>query len=150
MKIPKTNYAFVDGSFNPDTKVYGYGGFIIDQNGVKHIRQGNGSNPDMTKLRNVAGEILGACQILEYAYNILKMDRITLFYDYDGVANWPTKKWKTNNHNTAKYANRINVLFECGFKIIFKHVKSHTGIPENEEVDRLAKAAVGIIKKGSD
>lgn len=147
MKIPKTSYAFVDGSFNPETKVYGYGGFIIDQYGKKHSRQGSGSDPEMQKLRNVAGEILGACQILEYAFTVLKMDKITLFYDYDGIANWPTKKWKTNCAQTARYAKRISTLIECGFDITFKHVKGHAGIPENEEADKLAKAAVGI-KKG--
>lgn len=37
VKIPKRSYAFVDGSFNPVTKIYGCGGFLIDQFGNRHI-----------------------------------------------------------------------------------------------------------------
>ena len=37
VKIPKRSYAFVDGSFNPTTKIYGCGGFRIDQFGKRHV-----------------------------------------------------------------------------------------------------------------
>ena len=57
-KLPTKNYAFIDGSFNPATRVYGCGGFLIDHLGKKHIIQKNGNDPGMAKMRNVAGEIL--------------------------------------------------------------------------------------------
>ena len=53
-KFLNKNYAFIDGSFNPSTKVYGCGGFLIDHLGKKHIIQKNGSEPGMAKMRNVA------------------------------------------------------------------------------------------------
>jgi ribonuclease HI len=143
MILPDNNYAFVDGSYNPKTKVYGYGGFIIDQYGIKHKFSGYDHEPEMAKMRNVAGEILGACSVIARAM-VLGMDCITIFYDYDGIANWPTGKWKCKNKHTQKYAKFVN---DSRINIVFQHVKGHSGILENEEVDRLAKEAVGIFKK---
>ncbi len=60
LKIPKRNYAFIDGSFNPETKIYGCGGFLVDQYGKKHIIQKYNKNQNFVKIRNVSGEILGA------------------------------------------------------------------------------------------
>ena len=52
-------YAFVDGSYNIATKVYGYGGFLI-HNGEKEVLQGSGNDAEMASMRKVSGEILGA------------------------------------------------------------------------------------------
>jgi ribonuclease HI len=145
MDLPKHSYAFVDGSFNKNTNTYGYGGFLIDQFGVKHKLFGFGCNRDVAKMRNVAGEILGATAAIEKAL-ALGMELLTIFYDYDGVANWPTGKWKCKNPYTKKYAEFVNDAIDKGLKIIFQHVKGHSGILENEEADRIAKVAVGIFK----
>ena len=51
------NYAFVDGSYNIATKVYGYGGFLM-ADGKKEVLQGSGSEEEMASMRNVAGEVL--------------------------------------------------------------------------------------------
>lgn len=78
MKIPSKNYAFIDGSFNPSTKVYGCGGFLIDQVGKKHLIQGRGNDPAMAKMRNVAGELLGARNAIKLAQK-LQMKKIDTF-----------------------------------------------------------------------
>jgi ribonuclease HI len=95
----------------------------------------------MAKMRNVAGEILGASSAIARAM-VLGMECLTIFYDYEGIANWPTGKWKCKNGHTKKYAKFVN---EAKIQIDFQHVKGHSGILENEEVDRLAKEAVGIF-----
>ena len=82
MKIPTKNYAFIDGSFNPETKVYGCGGFLIDQCGKKHIIQAAGNNPDLVKMRNVAGEIWGAKLEITMALS-LGMTKLIIFHDYE-------------------------------------------------------------------
>lgn len=146
LKIPKKNYAFIDGSYNPKTKVYGCGGFLVDQFGKKHIIQGSGTDPEKAKMRNVAGEILGAKMVIMKALR-LGMEKLTIFYDYDGIANWPTGKWKCKKHETEMYARFVNSAISVGLKLYFQHVKGHTGILENEEADRLAKEAVGIGKE---
>lgn len=102
MKMPNKNYAFTDGSFNPATKVYGYGGFLIDQFGKKHIIQGNGNDQNIAKMRNIAGEILGVMKAVELAQN-LGMKKLTIFHDYEGVAAWPLGKWKCKKRETRNY-----------------------------------------------
>lgn len=143
MKKPNKNYAFIDGSFNPATKVYGCGGFLIDQLGKKHIIQGSGNDQNMAKMRNVAGEILGAMKAVDLAQK-LEMKKLTMFYDYEGVAAWPLGKWKCKKKETRKYAMTIWTAMELGLKIYFTHVKGHSGIDGNEEADQLAKLAVGL------
>lgn len=143
MKKPSKNYAFIDGSFNPKTKVYGCGGFLIDQNHKKHIIQASGKDSKMARMRNVAGEILGSITAVELAQN-LGMNKLTIFHDYEGVANWPLGKWKCRKPETRRYAMIIWTAMEAGLKIYFSHVKGHSGIDGNEEADQLAKLAVGL------
>lgn len=143
MKIPSKNYAFIDGSFNPATMVYGCGGFLIDHVGKKHIIQGSGNDQKMAKMRNVAGEILGAIKAVGLAKD-LGMKKLTIFYDYDGIAAWPLGKWKCKKKETRDYAMFIWKMMNLGLKIYFIHVKGHAGVPENEEADQLAKLAVGL------
>ena len=138
------NYAFVDGSFNPFTKVYGCGGFLIDQKGWKHVIQGCGNDPDLAKMRNVAGEILGAELVIRKALE-LGMKKLTIYYDYKGIASWPTGEWKCKKTATKNYRQLVIDAMSIGLKIFFVYAKAHSGIPGNEEADRLAKEAVGIL-----
>lgn len=141
----KRSYAFVDGSYNPKTKVYGCGGFLVDQRGKKHILQATGNVPSMAKMRNVAGEILGAKVAIRKALE-LHMKKLTLYYDYEGIEKWPTGKWRAKNLYTRDYSMFVKSAMDDGLKLYFQHVKSHTGIPGNEEADMLAKTAVGLIE----
>lgn len=142
-KFLNKNYAFIDGSFNPSTKVYGCGGFLIDHLGKKHIIQKNGSEPEMAKMRNVAGEILGAITAVELAQN-LGMRKLTIFHDYEGIAAWVLGRWKCKKPETRKYVMFMWNAMEAGLKIYFTHVKGHSGNWGNEEADQLAKLAVGL------
>lgn len=146
MKLPKKNYAFVDGSFNPANGVYGCGGFLIDQFGKKHIIQACGKDPEMAKMRNVAGEILGAKEAVRLALD-LGMKTLKIFHDYEGVAMWPMGLWKTKKPVTKDYALFMRGAVASGLNLTFEHVKGHSGIPGNNEADRLAKEAVGIFLK---
>lgn len=146
MKKPSKNYAFIDGSFNPATKVYGCGGFLIDQFGRKHIIQGNGYDQRMAKMRNVAGEILGAMRAIDLAKD-LDMKRLTIFHDYEGIAAWPLGRWRCKKRETRDYAMFVWKAMDLGLKIYFNHVKGHSGNAENEEADQLAKLAVGLEVK---
>ena len=76
-------YAFVDGSFNSDTGVYGYGGFLR-YGGKEVILKGNGDNPDMAAMRNVAGEIEGSLRAMEEASS-LGLSDLDVYYDYQGL-----------------------------------------------------------------
>ncbi len=133
-------YAFVDGSYNIATKTYGFGGFFVDQDG-QHVLQGSGQDEEMASMRNVAGEVLGAMAAVKYAMEH-GIQEICIYYDYLGIEMWATNSWKTNKEATKAYKKFMQ---ESGVKIHFEKVAAHTGVWGNEEADRLAKEAVGIL-----
>lgn len=134
-------YAFVDGSYNSVTKVYGYGGFLI-YNGEKHIIQGSGNDEEMAAMRNVAGEVLGSMAAVELAVK-LGIPKLDIYYDYMGIEMWATGSWKRNKKGTIAYYNYMQEIKDK-IDIRFVKVKGHSGIAGNEEADALAKQSVGI------
>ncbi len=139
--LPKTPYAFVDGSYNPNTKVYGCGGFLrLD--GIEYVIQESGDDPEMADMRNVAGEIIGAMAAVRKAWE-LGTKELTILYDYMGIEMWATGKWKTNKSGTVSYKNYMQGAMKS-MDIRFIKVKAHSGVPGNEKADSLAKQAVGI------
>lgn len=136
------NYAFVDGSYNIATKVYGYGGFIIFNN-EKYILQGSGNDEEMASMRNVAGEVLGSMAAIKKAIE-LGMPSIDIYYDYMGIQAWATGEWKRNKKGTIAYYDYIQSV-KNDIIINFIKVKGHSGVEGNEEADRLAKQAVRLI-----
>ena len=140
MEDIKEPYAFVDGSYNVRTKVYGCGGYLV-AGGKRYEITASGDDPEMASVRNVAGEILGATLAVKKALE-LGLPALTILYDYTGIEYWALGTWKRNKKGTKAY---YDFMQEARQKIglTFVHVKAHSGIPGNEDADALAKAAVG-------
>lgn len=134
-------YAFVDGSFNIHTGVYGFGGFVFDGK-ERYIVQGNGRDFEMASMRNVAGEVFGSMAAIQKAID-LGLKEIVIYYDYLGIEMWATGKWKRNKNGTKAYYDYIQSCKD-EIDICFVKVKAHTGVAGNEMADRLAKQSVGL------
>lgn len=134
-------YAFVDGSYNSVTNVYGYGGFLIS-GGKKYLLQGSGDDEEMASMHNVAGEILGSMAAVEKALE-LGLQQIDIYYDYAGIEQWATGAWKRNKTGTIAYYDFMQSVKEQ-IEVCFVKVKGHSGVDGNEEADKLAKQAAGI------
>lgn len=142
IELPTGSYAFVDGSYNPETGVYGYGGFLV-HDGQEHVLQGSGDD-EMASMHNVAGEISGAMAAVDKALE-LGVESLTICYDYNGIRNWALREgaWKTNREGTRRYRERM-LAAQTVMDIQFIHTPGHTGISGNERADALAKEAVGL------
>ena len=134
--------AYVDGSFNISTGVYGYGGVLLCRDGSIRPLQGHGRDETLRTMRNVAGEIHGSMAAIQAAADA-GIASITIFYDYMGIEMWANGQWKTNKEGTRAYKVFIEAI-RPRIEIRFQKVAAHTGVRFNELVDQLAKASVGI------
>lgn len=133
-------FAYVDGSYNPATGIWGYG-VHLEANGKAYEFYDCGRV--YAESRNVTGEIYGCLCALQKAV-ALGVPAITIYYDYAGVEMWATGAWKTEKPLTKEYAKEIAKLRKR-IDIRFRKVTAHSGVKLNERVDMLAKQAVGLV-----
>lgn len=137
-------YAYIDGSFDRVSGIYGSGVVIVDGD-EKYEYKHAGNREDYAQLHNVAGELEAAKFVMWYAVD-KKIKEITLFYDYQGIEAWAVGDWKANLPYTQDYVKFYNKV-KTAVKVNFVKVKAHTGIELNEVVDKLAKEAIEQFKK---
>ena len=137
-------YAYIDGSFDRVSGIYGSGVVIVDGD-EKYEYKHAGNREDYAQLHNVAGELEAAKFVMWYAVD-KKIKEITLFYDYQGIEAWAVGDWKANLPYTQDYVKFYNKV-KTAVKVNFVKVKAHAGIELNELVDSLAKDAIEQFKK---
>ena len=135
--------AFVDGSYNAASGIYGYGCLFLKPDGTQEEKSGTGNEPGAAAIRNVAGEMLGAQEAVLWAID-REYATIELRYDYEGIENWASGAWEAKNPFTRQYAARMREL-SGQIGISFRKVAAHSGNRLNDRVDALAKKAVGIL-----
>ena len=134
--------AYVDGSFEKDSGVYGYGVVFIEKNGNIEEYFDSGREESYQSMRNVSGELLGALKATSLAVE-KGYSSIAIFHDYQGIASWAKGEWKCNKEKTIEYREKM-LEFQKKLKISFHKVQAHSGDYFNERADILAKQAVGI------
>lgn len=139
-------FAYVDGSYNKEKNIYGYGIVIIQRKkNSKELEMiqfnGNGNEEKLINMWNVGGEIVAAKKAIEYAFEN-KYKKMKIFYDYQGIAKWAEKQWKTNTVGTIAYRGFVQAMSDY-IDIQFSKVDAHTGNYFNEIADKLAKKGCG-------
>ena len=137
-------YAYIDGSFDRVSGIYGSGVVIVDGD-EKYEYKHAGNREDYAQLHNVAGELEAAKFVMWYAVD-KKIKEITLFYDYQGIEAWAVGDWQANLPYTQDYMKFYNKV-KSVVKVNFVKVKAHAGVELNEVVDKLAKEAIEEFKK---
>lgn len=132
--------AFIDGSYEESKKTYGSGIYIItpDNKEIKLSKKGN--KPFLIDQRNVVGEIIAARAAIDWAV-ANGIDKLTLFYDYEGIEHWADGSWKAKNELTANYKATIDEIKDI-INLEFCKVKGHSNNKYNDIVDSLAKGAI--------
>ena len=138
-----TLYAYVDGSYNIETKAYGYGIVLLFPDGKTAEMSGSDNKESAASMRNVAGELKGSFLSMQYAVNN-RFKSLVIYHDYEGISKWAEHIWKANLPETQAYSQFCDKIREQ-INLKFVKVEAHTGVELNERADILAKAAVGII-----
>lgn len=142
IEITARSYTFVDGSFNPATKVYGFGGFLRHGDETFEFK-GADNDAEMASMRNISGEIMGCAHAVQLAVS-KGIKELHIYYDYKGIEGWATGAWQRNKIGTIAYHDFMQEI-QKQINLIFIKVPAHAGIEGNEIADRLAKEAVGIL-----
>ena len=111
-------------------------------NGTETHLYDSGNDVQMASMRNVAGEIYGSMAAMKYALE-KGIKKLSIYYDYMGIAKWCTGEWKTNKDGTIAYKKYYDKI-KKSVDITFEKVKGHSGDKYNDLADSLAKKACGV------
>lgn len=135
--------AYVDGSYIDN--IYGSGVVLIKDNEIIHTISQAGENVEMLSMWNVSGEIIASMLAIQYAVKN-NYNKITIYYDYEGIEKWANHKWKAKKKGTIAYQNFID-KYRNKIIIGFTKVKAHSNNEYNDMADKLAKESIKNIKE---
>lgn len=160
---------FVDGSYNDTEGRYGAG--IVWYTSARDARSEKDperlepipiTDPEITSrnysgsdYRNIACEVFAATHVLETAVD-KGMQRLTIFYDYEGICGWALGIYRDNNKIAPKLREAYQRAADEDIFMTFIHVTSHNGDTENDPgwmrhgnglADDQAKLASGLKEK---
>ena len=93
---------YVDGSFNSSKRTCGYGIVFVDKdNNVKKEMSGKLTDDIYISFHQVSGELIAVVEAMSYCQDNGITD-VVIHYDYLGIENWPSGKWKANKKLTQQ------------------------------------------------
>ena len=132
-------YGFIDGSYGSLSPYAGWG-VVVVQDG-KELQRLSGMTPQEALSRNIDGELFAAYTCAKWAQENNK--NICICYDYKGIEEWATGRWKASSAIAKWYVNAVSPLLKW---VSFKKVAAHSGNRWNDIADKLAKDAISAPK----
>ncbi|WP_029268461.1 ribonuclease H1 domain-containing protein [Virgibacillus alimentarius] len=134
---------YVDGSYNNEKELVGYGCVMVKEGIEIATKSGNAEIDKAENTWNIAGEITAALEAVEWAI-ANEFTEFMICYDYIGIENWANGSWNANKTMTADYADRMQE-YQKYLNIHFFKIKAHSGNKFNERADELAKMEAQIL-----
>lgn len=133
--------AFCDGSFDKQRESYSYGVIIIGKDFKEYEVSGVGRNPKYLDTQNVAGEVFGVINAMDWAISN-RVEKIKIYFDYEGLGKWLSGEWKANSGIAKMFVSLYESKFKDILEVVMEKVKGHSNNKYNEKADELAKKAL--------
>lgn len=145
---------YVDGSYSVNNPNVTHGACVLLMEEVPFVAvRYTSSQPEMTKMRNVGGELMAAAGAVTNIGAILDafnagdaVINCNVYYDYTGIYEFARdlKPWKPKTVGAMQYVNAMNQLKSKykNLRLNFIKVKAHSGNKWNEVVDAIAGGVV--------
>lgn len=127
---------YVDGSYDASTGRYSGAAVILLGDG-DIVELSKACKDDSSKLRNVAGKLLGAELAIEYCKEH-GISKLAIHHDYEGIGAWKAKLPETKAYRNYVFDSREML------DIKFIKVKGHSGNEYNNRADYLAGKALSV------
>ena len=133
--------AFVDGSYDKNTKTYGSGIVVLDleNNDSKCYAHAGFDKWDQW---NIVGELEATKKAIQIAKEEYKSKNVAIYHDLKNISLWASGQWQAKNDYTKDYVKTIEE-FSKEINICFVKVKAHsTESKFNDLADETAKRAI--------
>jgi ribonuclease HI len=139
--MSKKCFAYVDGSFDSESKRYGIGVVMLDdKHELLESFGGSGDDELWASSQNITAELWATMKAIQWA---LAHDYllIEIRHDLEGTEKWANKKWAANKITTQAFQMFIDKA-RASIDVSFRKVKGHSGDYWNEVADNLAKQSL--------
>lgn len=147
-QIKNETIIFADGACSGNPGPGGWGSIICNSKG--EVNELGGKAPHTTNNQMELNAVIEALLFLKKNNSTLKEEAISIYTDSTYVINGITKwiwGWMKNGWKTAEGKDVSNLEYwktlltlTKSFKINWRYVRGHNGIPGNERVDEIAQA----------
>lgn len=134
-KFPQDTYVvYVDGSYNTERKIAGWGFVVVVNDQMVFLDNGNVDDEEF-KSRNITGECASAVRAIDWLESIGAKNAV-IVHDYIGLGKWGINNWKAKSAIATTYKKYFEGL---NLSLIFRWVKGHSNNEWNDFADVLAE-----------